>query len=46
MKTSKRSSNLRRYRNLTMDAVLALLSASRDDEYFVAPRIRSERRMP
>jgi len=45
MRTSKRNANLRRYRNLPMDAVLALLAESRDEEYFLL-RDRRRRQTP
>ena len=36
MRTSRRNSNLRRYRNLPTHAVLALLAEGREEEYFIA----------
>ena len=44
MRNRKPKSHLRRYRNLPADAVLALLSESRDEEYFIHPRERREHR--
>jgi len=44
MRNRKPKSYLRRYRNLSSDAVLALLSESRDEEYFIHPRERREQR--
>ena len=43
MKSCQRSANLRRYRNLPMDVVLALLTESRDEDYFVTAHTRRER---
>ena len=44
MRTIRRSSHLRRYRNLPMDAVLALLYETGDEEQeFVVWRNRRER---
>ncbi len=37
----KRTCNLRHYRNMPMDAVLALLYDSRDEDYFIASRTRT-----
>ena len=45
MRNRKPKSYLRRYRNLPADAVLALLSESRDEEYFTNPRERREQRL-
>ena len=45
MRIRKRKSHLRRYRNLPADAVLALLSESRDEEYFTNRRDRREQRL-
>ena len=44
MRSRRPKSNLRRYRNLPADAVLALLSESRDEVYFIHPRERREQR--
>ena len=44
MRSRRPKSYLRRYRNLPADAVLVLLSESRDEEYFIHPRERREQR--
>ena len=45
MRSRKPRFHLRCYRNLPADAVLALLSESRDEEYFTSPRERREQRL-
>ena len=44
MRSRNRKSRLQRYRNLTMDAVLALLYEDQDEEYFDPARRRQEKR--
>ena len=44
MRSRRRKPHLRRYRNLPAHAALALLSESRDEEYFIHPRERREQR--
>jgi hypothetical protein len=43
MNPSKRTHNIRRYRNMPMDAVVALLAETRDEDYFVAFRARTRK---
>ncbi len=44
MRSRNRNSRLQRYRNLTMDAVLALLYEGQDEECFDPARRRQEKR--
>jgi hypothetical protein len=44
MRFRNRNSRLQRYRNLPMDAVLALLFEDQDEEYFDPARLWQEKR--